>query len=93
MILRTKTLLIVWLISVVLLACAGIATWTGRSQASSRAEWEYRIVGIEVYAAGRLGEPERTLNQLGAEGWEFVQFIHTDEVAGFQGKYLFKRPK
>jgi len=77
----------------VILAFAGIVGFSNRSHASSRVAWEYRIVTIQVFGTGKLGEPERTMNELGADGWEFLQFVHEDELRGFQGQYLFRRAK
>jgi hypothetical protein len=90
---RAKNSLVVLLICLVILAFAGIVGLSNQSQASSRVAWEYRIVTIDRHVTGRLGEPERTMNNLGADGWEFLQFIHEDEVSGLQGQYLFRRAK
>jgi hypothetical protein len=90
---RAKNSLVVLVTCLVILAFAGIVGLSNRSQASSRVAWEYRIVTIQVFGTGKLGEPERTMNELGADGWEFLQFIHEDELRGFQGQYLFRRAK
>ena len=81
------------LICIIILVCIGIMAWGHRGQASSKVVWEYKIINIDIHVPGRLGEPERTMNQLGADGWEFVQVVHNDEISGFGGQYLFKRAK
>ena len=90
---RAKNSLAVLVICLVILAFAGIVASSNRSHASSRVAWEYRIVTIQVFGTGKLGEPQRTMNDLGADGWEFLQFIHENEVDGLQGQYLFRRAK
>jgi len=61
-----------------------------RGQALSKVEWEYKIVHLQQQG---VGEPEKTLNQLGSDGWELVQMIRTDELSEKRGIYLLKRAK
>lgn len=83
---RTKNSLAVFIFCITILAAAGILGWGNRSQASPRVVWEYKIIN-----GGN--NPERTMNELGADGWEFVQFTKDNETSGFNGYYFFRRSK
>lgn len=84
----TMNKLVTLALCVAVLIC--LVGWVSNSQASNRVAWEYQIVRIRIETNG---EPILTMNKLGDEGWEFVQFIHEDEIAGSYNKYLFKRAK
>lgn len=92
---RAKNFMAVALICAVIFACVGIVGMGYRSQASSKVAWEYKAIEINPFAPGSGGlEPQRTLNQLGTEGWELVQFTSTDPVSNFtRGIYFLKRAK
>ncbi len=90
---RSRESLTVLLACVVILACIGFLGWGHQSQASSHNVWEYKVVSISTTGPESVGEPERSMNQLGTQGWEFVQIIRDDEIGGMQGKFLFKRAK
>lgn len=81
-----------WVIVVCLLVMAGLfmigSGW--RSHAVSRSSWEYKIMRINLE---RPGEPVVTMNELGSDGWEFVQIISEEQIRGKDGQYLFKRAK
>lgn len=59
---------------------------------SERPLWEYETVRPERDATKKEAvDPKRTLNELGADGWELVETISYE---GGGTKYLvFKRPK
>ena len=82
---KSKTHLIVILIVLTLL---GLVGWTasGQRRKVSQDMWEYRIV--------YTNDPEKILNELGAQGWELVtvQPIQ-DEYKGCSGAYYLKRAK
>jgi hypothetical protein len=90
---QAKNFLLVTLICVMIFVCVAIVGWGTRSQASSKVLWEYKIVRIVTQGAGSGGQPERTMNELGADGWEFVQIITNEEIDGMYGNFLFKRAK
>jgi len=83
---RTKNFLAVFMFCITILAAAGILGWGNRSQASPRVVWEYKIIS-------EGNNPERTMNELGADGWEFVQFTKDHETSSLNGKYFFRRSK
>ncbi len=76
------------------LACIVVLTFivvVGRTEsgkANTKTSWEYKVVK-ELSAA----DPERSLNQLGTEGWELVYFMHTDGLSELTGTWVFKRLK
>jgi hypothetical protein len=90
---RNASLLAVGLILLVvgfLLSPALFAQGTNQLDGSSPQQWEYRVLPMSE-VAGKGGETEQAkrveskFNELGSDGWEFVQ-IHL-RVA------VFKRPK
>lgn len=83
---RTKNSLTVFMFCITILAAAGILGWGNRSQASPRVVWEYKIIGVS-------NNPERAMNELGADGWEFVQFTKNNETSEYYGHYFFRRSK
>ena len=83
---RTKNFLAVFMFCITILAAAGILWWTNRSQASPRVVWEYKIIGTDSNA-------QHKMNELGADGWEFVQFTKDHETSGLNGYLFFRRSK
>ena len=83
---RTKNFLAVFMLCITILAAAGILGWGNRSQASPRVVWEYKLIGADNNA-------ERKMNELGADGWEFVQFTKDHDTSGLNGNYFFRRSK
>jgi hypothetical protein len=83
---RMKNSLAVFIFCITILAAAGILGWGNRSQASPRVVWEYKIITT-------VNNAERTMNELGADGWEFVQFTKDHETSGVNGNYFFRRSK
>lgn len=81
----TALLTIVLLISYL----SGIAG-AARGRSSVKNQWQYKTVEIRLNS---VGEPERTLNQLGDEGWEVVHLRVDENTAGLGGHYLLKRIK
>ena len=75
-----------FMLCITTLAAAGILGWGNRSQASARVVWEYKIIGADNNA-------ERKMNELGADGWEIVQFTKDHEASGLNGYLLFRRSK
>jgi hypothetical protein len=64
------------------------------SHASSYTTWEYKTIYITVEGEGvGPGDPMRTLNQLGSEGWELVQMNKRSQNSTLEGYWIFKRPK
>jgi hypothetical protein len=57
-------------------------------QAYAKTSWEYKVVSDPP-----MGEPERSLNQLGIDGWELVHYIRNEQKPELQGTWIFKRPK
>lgn len=52
-------------------------------------QWDYKVISVELNSSRRRKPTEvlqRRLNQLGNEGWEFVE--HTQN-----NLYIFKRPR
>jgi hypothetical protein len=91
---RTKNASTVLLICVMILACLSIVAWSNRTQASAKVVWEYKVVSLNQRDLAKTGEPDRIMSQLGADGWEFVQFISSGNPIGdLSGNYFFKRAK
>jgi len=83
---RTKNSVAVFIFCIAILAAAGIVGWGNRSQSSARVVWEYKI----LYGSN---DAERRMNELGADGWEFVQFSKDQDTSGLNGAYFFRRAK
>lgn len=78
---------------IVLLACVGIIGWSNRSQAAAKTVWEYKFINSsDQNSHPYMGDPERGLNKLGAEGWELVQFNPHDGTY-WSGVWIFRRAK
>jgi hypothetical protein len=76
-----------------ILACTSIVGWNNHSQAASKAVWEYKILNSAVEPPQvPMGDHERGLNQLGADGWELVQFSRS-EISETRGIWIFRRAK
>jgi hypothetical protein len=67
-----------------LLSFVVILHWSNGGKASARATWEYKLADEALN--------ERSLNQLGLEGWELVIRIPA-ESSRYGGYWIFKRPK
>ncbi len=82
-----------------LLACVLVLTAIvilGRSdgaKAYAKTSWEYKVVRTDIDRPTGLEDLERGLNLLGADGWEFVHFIHTEGRSETYGQWIFRRPK
>ena len=63
---KQKTFL---LLTFVLLVCVFVSGWMWRGQAAARDTWEYKVVNTTL---DRNYYGERTLNELGAQGWELT---------------------
>ncbi len=83
---------------VLLIAAAavfGLAGWTGFGQRQQRPTqqqtWEYKV----VYVAGVRSLSEKTMNDMGAQGWELITFqpINQEGVTIGAGNYFFKRAR
>jgi hypothetical protein len=80
---------ITWLLIALVLA---VLVVDFRPQATARAkaspQWEYKV----VYRV--LGFEEKNFNELGADGWEFVE-AEADSIKGNSSRtrYIFKRLK
>lgn len=84
---RTKNSLASLIFCITILVAAGILGWGNRSQASPKVVWEYKMISVSN------NDPERPMNELGADGWEFVQFTKNNETSGYYGHYFFRRSK
>jgi hypothetical protein len=60
-------------------------------KASATVLWEYKVVEKIGMEPPGLSDSQRGLNQLGADGWELVQFIRNE--GEIRGIWIFKRPK
>ncbi|HEX8708445.1 MAG TPA: DUF4177 domain-containing protein [Pyrinomonadaceae bacterium] len=83
----------VWLI-IAAAILFGLVGWTGyaqRQQRTGQTTWEYRV----VYVPGARNLSERTMNELGAQGWELITFqaINNEGVTIGAGNYFFKRAR
>ncbi len=97
---RPKNCSPVLLISTIILACVVIVGWSNRGQAFSRVAWEYKVVITGVSGGPSLAntDAERYFGELGAEGWELVQWVPDETTTRFAwgtrtGAWIFKRAK
>jgi hypothetical protein len=74
----------------------GVIAWTGygqraQQQRASLSSWEYKV----VYVPGVRQMSEKTMNDLGAQGWELVTFQALNNEGGTMGavNYFFKRAR
>lgn len=90
---QTRSFLMALFICMMIFVCASLIGWSNHSQAASKMVWEYKIINTAVEPPqSPMANPERGLNQLGAEGWELVQFSRS-EMDATQGMWIFKRAK
>lgn len=83
-----------WLLMVVVIAMAGlILSWTGyaQKQGAAKIQWEYKVVFVDDAQGSKISETEKMLNDLGAQGWELVQYRPLS--AELAGSFHFKRQK
>lgn len=86
---KTKSYL--WILAICLLMTSFITIITqsnDKAKGQAKVVWEYKIITINAPTM-----PERALNQLGLEGWELVQVIHTSINDVGHGEYILKRAK
>ena len=82
------------LTSVVVLALVVIFVRIDTSQAYVKTSWEYKVIYTDGQKSPQgMDDPERGLNRQGMDGWELVNFIHTDGMPDLHGTWVFKRPK
>lgn len=85
----------VWLTAIVAAVLFGVVGWTGYGQRSQQREpqtvWEYKV----LYIPGARNTSEKTMNELGAKGWELVTFQAINNEGGTigAGNYFFKRAR
>jgi len=90
---QARNFFMVWSICILILACTGIVGWSNHSQAASKVVWEYKILNSATEPPpAPMGDPERGLNQLGADGWELVQFSRS-EISETHGIWILRRAK
>jgi hypothetical protein len=90
---RKNNILITLAISILILLCISILGWSHRIQAASKITWEYKVINTSVEPPqSPMGDIERGLSQLGADGWELVQF-NRSEISESRGIWIFKRPR
>ena len=85
-----------WVVLLVAVFC--LVGWKSnghRASGQTPGAWEYKVVAVETIGVEKRGEPERTLNRLGAEGWEMVQMnpYEAASAAEWRGSFLLKRAK
>ena len=83
-----------WFTGIVAAILFGVVGWTGYGQKQQRvpqAVWEYKV----VYVPGVRNMSEKTMNELGAQGWELVTFQAINNEGGTigAGNYFFKRAR
>ena len=77
-----------------LLACVVVLTFiviigrTESGKANAKTSWEYKVLKDTD-----MVEAERSLNQLGMDGWELVDFKRTEQRGPLDGTWIFKRPR
>jgi hypothetical protein len=67
-----------------------VVGWTGYGQKAARQQWEYKMLYLPDESSEEASL--KTLNTLGAEGWEVIEF-HQRGIDTLSGQYLFKRSK
>ena len=82
------------LIAIAALVLFGLAGWTGygeRNERAGRTIWEYKV----QYVPGVRNMSEKTMNELGNQGWELVTFQAINNEGGTigAGNYFFKRAR
>ena len=85
----------VWFTGIVAAVLFGVVGWTGHGQRpqqrTPQSVWEYKV----VYVPGVRSMSEKTLNELGGQGWELVTFQALNNEGGTigAGNYFFKRAR
>ncbi|HEX8844115.1 MAG TPA: DUF4177 domain-containing protein [Pyrinomonadaceae bacterium] len=83
----------IWLVVIVAVLLLGLVGWTASGQRQQRPAqtWEYKV----VFAPGARTMSEKMMNDLGAQGWEFVAFQEVNREGGTigAGNYFFKRAR
>lgn len=75
-------------IAALILAVLLFTGWQSTAQRPARVQWEYSHL---VFRDDPTATAKK-LNELGADGWEIIQFFPARDSA-FLGAYLLKRPK
>ena len=75
------------------LSTPALIGWGARAHGAARVIWEYKIdTSYDV----RSASPQK-MNELGAEGWELISVLETEERAGnaahVKREYIYKRAK
>ena len=87
---RRNTWLALSLLALSTLAAVG---WGSRAQGASRTNWEYKVV---TSYTPHSTTPTK-MNELGAEGWELVSVLATEEQIGnivnVKREFYYKRAK
>ena len=80
----------IWLVAMVAILLFGLIGWTAYGQ-RSRTTWEYKV----QYVPGVRNMSEKTMNDLGSQGWELVTFQAINNEGGTigAGNYFFKRAR
>jgi Domain of unknown function (DUF4177) len=84
----------VWLVGIVAAVVFGLVGWTGyaqRQQRTPQTTWEYKV----LFMPGVRNMSEKTMNELGAQGWELVTYQAINNEGGTMGagNYFFKRAR
>jgi hypothetical protein len=64
--------------------------WSGQGQSSSNAVWQYKVVVLQEYEAGKI---ESALAEYGKQGWELIDIKSNNPSSSSSGYYYFKRAK
>lgn len=74
-----------WILILIIFIALSLGSWTQQGNSSSNPQWEYKVLSID----NSIHSPtlEKALNELGAQGWELLQYQQAGD------RYLFKRQK
>ena len=83
-----------WLaLSLLVLATLAAVGWRARAHGAPKVIWEYKI----DTSYGVLRASPQKMNELGAEGWELISVLETEErignVVNTRREYIYKRAK
>ena len=86
-----KKLLLIAVAATILCGLIGLTVFGQRPQREPRVNWEYKV----VYVPGVRNMSEKTMNELGFQGWELVTFQAINNEGGTigAGNYFFKRAR